>query len=207
MNIRARIEKLLFAIAGKVCAAALAAVALAASAPLQAAGGSGAGSTGGTSSVSAPNTGRLSSTDMAFLVQAAQVGNAEMMAAKLVRTKNTSDEVRSYASQLLADHTRMADQLKKLAASKGVELPADTTANPRDQQKITQLSTLDGAEFDRKFAEDIGIKAHKDAIELFSNAARSTKDRDIERFASANLAALKHHLQMAEGFSKKVSMK
>lgn len=149
----------------------------------------------------------LSAADKQFLIEAAQAGNAEVMASKLVRTKNTSQEVRSFASQMLSDHTRMADQLKKLATAKGVDLPSDATTSSREQQKITQLSTLDGKEFDRKFTEEIGVNAHRDAVTLFDKASKNAKDRDIERFASANLPALKHHLQMAEEFSRQVSMK
>jgi putative membrane protein len=69
------------------------------------------------------------------------------------------------------------------------------------------LSTADGSDFDRRYAESMGVDAHEDTIELFEKAAGSAEDADIKAFAQKTLPKLQQHLKMArelvEGLPKK----
>jgi putative membrane protein len=64
--------------------------------------------------------------------------------------------------------------------------------------KLKMLSTADGATFDRRYAESMGVEAHRDTIALFEKAAKSAQDRDVKAFAQKALPNLREHLKMAQ---------
>ena len=140
--------------------------------------------------------GQLSATDKQFLITAAQAGNAEIVASKTASGKAGSDAVKTFSSEMLADHGKLADELKKLASRKGLNVPDEPSM--KQQALIAKLNVLDGAKFDQLYAAEIGVAAHKEAVALFRKAATSAKDADIKAFAQQTLPVLEHHLQMAQ---------
>jgi putative membrane protein len=58
-----------------------------------------------------------------FLKQAVRNGEAEIAASKMAETKSASPEIQAFAKAMVADHTKVAEELKALAAKKRVELP------------------------------------------------------------------------------------
>ncbi len=63
--------------------------------------------------------------------------------------------------------------------------------------KLKMLSGADGEKFDKRYAEDFGVKAHEDTVKLFKNAAANAKDADVKAFAQKTLPKLEEHLAMA----------
>lgn len=133
--------------------------------------------------------------DAAFMKQAAQNGAAEIEASQLAGTKAKSADVKSFAATMVSDHTKVAGELKALAASKKVELPE----GPSMKQKagIKLLGGADGDAFDARYAKDFGVDAHVDTIKLFEQAAKEAKDPEVKAWAEKTLPGLKHHLEMA----------
>ncbi|MGZ5304655.1 MAG: DUF4142 domain-containing protein, partial [Bacteroidia bacterium] len=88
------------------------------------------------------------------------------------------------------------NELIALAAAKNITLP---TAPGEDyMKKYDDLNKLAGADFDEKYM-DIMVKEHKDAVDLFDDAAEDAHDADIKAFAAKTLPTLKMHLSHAEG--------
>jgi putative membrane protein len=134
--------------------------------------------------------------------KAAQSGQLEIEASKLAATKASHSVVKSFAAQMVKDHTAVDTELKKLASDKGVELPGSPPND--DQKKLEALGALSGATFDRQYAEEVGVKAHNEAVTLFRNASKSARDADIKAFAAKTLPALEHHLEMARKMAAQV---
>ena len=173
-----------------------------------AAGSTGApGATGGPIAPAGKATGApmkgsaLSRDDSGFLSQAAQNGHAEVEASKLAMEKATDPKVKDFAKRMIDDHTKANQELEALASSKGVELPSGPSLMQKGKSKLI-LSTADGADFDRRYAESMGVEAHEDTIELFQKAAGSAKDADVKAFAEKTLPKLQEHLKMAEEMVK-----
>jgi putative membrane protein len=171
-----------------------------------AAGGGAAGATGSPAAPGGPAAGAtkgssLSRDDSGFLSQAAQNGHAEVEASKLAMEKATDAKVKAFAKQMIDDHTKANKELETLASSKGVELPSGPSLVQQGKSKL-MLSTADGADFDRRYAESMGVDAHKDTIELFQKAAQSAKDAEVKAFAQKTLPKLQEHLKMAEEMVK-----
>ena len=63
--------------------------------------------------------------------------------------------------------------------------------------KLKRLHTADGADFDRRYADSMGVKAHEDTVKLFQKASMGAADPEVKAFAAKTLPTLRHHLQMA----------
>ena len=137
----------------------------------------------------------LAEADRAFLQKAAQANLAEIDAGKLAQEKSTRNDIKQFGKTMEQDHGKTLDELKPLAAAKGVSLP--TEPDPPHKALATQLSRAEGKEFDRIYVGNAGLADHKAAKQLFESGAKS-KDPEVKAFATKTLPHIKHHLEMAE---------
>ena len=133
--------------------------------------------------------------DADFAVKAAEDGMLEVKVAQLAATNASSTEVKNFAKSLIADHTKVNEELRSLATSKNITLPA--SLGDRCQRKYDKIAGKSGREFDQEFA-DLMIKDHKDVVDNFKKEAEKGNDADMKSFASRNISRLEHHLAMAE---------
>jgi putative membrane protein len=146
---------------------------------------------------------KLNSTDKSFMENAAQAGATEIEASKMADSKAMSPDVKSFASTMIQDHTKVAQDLTTLAQSKGYTPPTDPSVVQRT--KLKALSATSGASFDKMYASQIAVSAHKDAVALFQKEAKNGKDPEIKAFAQQNLPTLQHHLEMGQALQKAVA--
>lgn len=130
-----------------------------------------------------------------FIKVAYEENLSEVKAGQLAQQKAQSQQCKDFAQSLVQDHQQALDQLKKLADQKNVQV--SDQLDPRRQRMIDELSSLSGADFDKRFMNQ-QIRAHKRAIALYQQAAQSNTDAEVKQFAQQNVAGLQHHLQMAE---------
>ncbi len=138
----------------------------------------------------------LSHGDKKFLDEAAHAGHTEIEGSKLAQSKSSNSDVKSFADEMIKDHTKVGDELDQLAASKDVKVP--TKPSLTQKTKLEMLSAYSGANFDKHYATEIGVSAHEDAVKLFRNASKEAKDPDVKAFAEKTLPGLEHHLEMAK---------
>lgn len=140
------------------------------------------------------------SADENFMTHAAMDGQAEIELADLAMKQGESAAVKTYASQIKADHQAAAAELRRLAGAKHVSL----STKPGDNAAATKqrLSDLDGEAFDRAYAEEM-VSAHQNAVNLFTTASESA-DAPVKAFATKTLPVLKTHLQRAQDLQKSV---
>jgi putative membrane protein len=143
--------------------------------------------------------------DADFMKQAAQNGAAEIEASKLALQKAQRPEVKTFAEKMVADHTKTADELKQLAASKKVSLPDGPSVKQKAELKM--ISAGDDAKFDERYAKSFGVKAHEETIKLFQEAANGATDAEVKAFAQKTLPALNHHLEMAKSLESSTARK
>lgn len=133
--------------------------------------------------------------DRAFLAEAASNGLAEVAASRLVASRTGDQNIRALAQQLERDHVSANAELQRVAAQKGLALPAAPAGEPA--QMLARLGKLSGRELNRAFIEDFGIRAHQLAIGLFERQAREGQDPDLKALAERTLPRLREHLAMA----------
>ncbi len=130
-----------------------------------------------------------------FLVKAADGGMAEVELGKMAQQKATNAKVKEFAAMMVTDHTGANADVKSLAASKNVTLPAAVS----DEHKSTadNLSKKSGAEFDKDYM-DAMVKDHQKTVDLFEDAANDAKDADVKALAAKTLPKLRAHLDQAK---------
>lgn len=144
---------------------------------------------------------KLPSGEERFMKEAASGGLMEVQLGKVAAEKGSHQRVKDFGKRMQADHSKANEQLKKIAAKKGVDLPTE----PSGEHKSTmdKLTKLSGAEFDREYM-DAMVDDHKEDIEKFQTQADKGKDPDVKKFASDNLPVLKKHLELAQSTQKQV---
>jgi putative membrane protein len=139
-------------------------------------------------------------TDSSFVRQAAVSDIYEIQASQLAQTKATSADVKSFASRMIADHTKTSDQLKSIVSSKsGLTVPKMLDA--RHKTLLSRLRSASGASFDSLYAQQ-QLQAHQQAVMLFTAESQNGKDADLKRFATDTLPTLQQHLSMAQQLPK-----
>jgi putative membrane protein len=144
---------------------------------------------------------KLPSGEERFMKEAASGGLMEVELGKIAADKGSHQRVKEFGKRMQADHSKANEQLKKIAAKKGVDLPTE----PSGEHKSTmdKLTKLSGAEFDREYM-DAMVDDHKEDIEKFRTESDKGKDPDVKKFASDNLPVLKKHLELAQSTQKQV---
>jgi putative membrane protein len=139
--------------------------------------------------------------DETFLKKAAAGGMAEVQFGELAQKNASSSAVKQFGERMVTDHTKMGDEVKSLAGSKGVTLPSQMEA--KEKAEYDRLSKKTGAEFDRDYMSMM-VKDHMQDIQEFQNEANSGQDPDVKALAAKALPTLREHLRMAENAEKQV---
>jgi putative membrane protein len=138
---------------------------------------------------------QLTHRDRNFMETAARSGNAEIEIGNLAARKATLEEVRNLAARIVEDHSRLAGELRQLAALKGVRLPQGMPAS--QAVGLAKLRDLTGARFDVEYTRRM-VNAHEKDVRVFRKQARSGTDPDVVGFASNALPVLNDHLARAK---------
>ncbi len=138
----------------------------------------------------------LSSQDRRFMMRAAMSDMNEIAAGRMALERAASDEVKRFAQQMIDDHTRMSDELKTLAAAKGMTLPTEMSA--KMQRDMAKLQALSGAEFDRMYIRMAGDKAHRDTLKEFQREIARGSDAETVAQAQKGEPIVRMHLEMAQ---------
>lgn len=169
----------------------------------QSTSGSAGGSMGTSSgSMSKSTSGKkMSSADTKFMKEAAMGGMEEVELGKLAAQKASDADVKSFGQKMVDDHSKANDQLKQLAATKGVTLPTDMSKSQHGD--MDKLAKMTGADFDHAYVKMM-VKDHKKDVAEFSKESKSANDPDLKGWAGSTLPTLQEHLKMIEGISGKM---
>jgi putative membrane protein len=136
-----------------------------------------------------------------FAKKAAQGGVTEVTLGRLAAERGTSPQVKQFGQQMVADHSKAGDELKAIAARKGMQLPTDMDSDQKSEQD--KLSKLSGADFDKEYVNFM-TKDHEDDVKEFQEQSEKGGDADIKAFAAKTLPVIQHHLDMIKGIKSKM---
>ncbi len=124
----------------------------------------------------------------------------EIQSSKLAEDKGNAAE-KSFASQMMTDHTKTSTELKGLVTSGKVKADLPDALDSSTQSKLDKLKGASGQDFSSDFDSD-QVSAHKDAVSLFERYAKGGDNSELKDWAGKTLPTLKHHLEMAQGLGK-----
>ena len=118
------------------------------------------------------------SADVEFVRRAAEGGMKEVELGKLATDKASSEEVRAFGKQMVADHSKSNAELMALASMPPPSAP------PKPEENLSGLS---GVAFDRAYMAKI-VTDHETTVELFEAEARDGKRRRAQEVGRSEAA-------------------
>lgn len=145
---------------------------------------------------------KLSEEDRNFVLNTAQAGMTEVNLGVIARKKATNQESKSFAEQMIKDHTAANNKLKEIAEQKGMMVP--TALNAEHQALVDKFNAMNKKEFDKAYAAQMVADHKKVADSLESQSGKG--DDALQNFSKETLPTIKHHLKMAENMQANKGM-
>ena len=138
--------------------------------------------------------------DAQFVVDNVTSNYAEIKLARLAQKKSTDPKIKELAQMLEQDHVALLNELKGLAARKGISVPTEATDDA--VEKYEDLNKKDAKDFDGEWTETLMDK-HEKSIKKFEGYANDATDEDLKTLINSALPKLrKHHDKLME-YNKK----
>jgi putative membrane protein len=132
--------------------------------------------------------------DSDFVTSSIKGDTAEVAIGQLAASKGSTQAVKDFGSMLVADHGAHKQKLIALADSAGIAVPQEPAEE--GHANLLKLEKLQGAEFDRTFAQML-VDSHHKGIAKNEEQAQSS-DAQTAQLAKETLPVLKKHLAGAE---------
>jgi predicted outer membrane protein len=168
-------------------------------------GSTGTGATGmsgsssgqsGAAGATASGTTKMSKADSKAIMDMAMVNMAEVDMGKLAQSKSQNPEVKTFAQQMIDDHTKGLQEVQTVAQAKGITLPTELDA--KHKAMSAKLAKLDGDKFDREYMKVGGTASHKEALAMLNKNEKSAKDADVKGLATKMKPTVEQHLKAAQ---------
>ena len=137
-----------------------------------------------------------------FMMMAATSDMNEIGLSNQALSKSANEEVKKLAQMMIDDHTKSSEELKPIAASKGVMMP--TEMDSKHKSAMEKMSSMSGMEFDMAYVKMM-VKDHEKAVALFQKEADAGKDAEAKAFAAKTLPVVQMHLDMSRNMMTKMS--
>jgi putative membrane protein len=132
-----------------------------------------------------------------FLTKAIEGNLAEVEMGELAQKNGQNAEVKSFGQMLQQDHS--AANQKAMDAAKKLGVNAPSGPNAKQKADYDKMAKLQGAAFDKAFAQHM-VMDHKKDIAEYKKA--STTGDDAGQYAKDSLPVLEKHLQTAQSLQK-----
>ncbi len=143
----------------------------------------------------ANGNGGVQTTDREFMSKAAQQGMAQFHLAYAALQNAHSEEVKSFARQVLVDYYKSQAALIDIANQQFIVLP--TAVDPQDQATLESLLQLHGEAFDKAYMQAM-LDGHRTDLAQFKREAKSGNNQAIVNWANQNLPAVQSQFKEAE---------
>jgi putative membrane protein len=141
------------------------------------------------------NTIAVNEDDAKFLIFATNAGMTEVQAGEIAKNQTISGKTKAFADDMIKDHTAAGNEVKALAATKNVTLPAEISDDHK--KAILDLHAKKGADFEKAYIYMM-VDDHQKVVDKFKDASDNCKDPDVKALAGKLLPSLVEHLEHAK---------
>jgi len=107
----------------------------------------------------------------------------------LAEQNGQSDDVKSFGKRMVTDHSKANDELKSIAAKKGVKLAGKEPSEKWSSDKAYM---------------DMMVKDHEKDLAEFQEEANNGSDPDVKKFADDTAKMVQEHLDLAKQTQSKL---
>lgn len=119
----------------------------------------------------------------------------EIESSKLALDKASADDVKTFAQQMIDDHTKAGEAFKAALEKVQTTSAIQAAGSPMDakaQGMLDELKAASGDDFQARYIM-MQADAHKETVALFTAYANSGDDPALKEFAKATLPVLQMH--------------
>ena len=135
-----------------------------------------------------------------FVKEAAISDMFEIQSSELADQKSNG-ATKAFASKMIADHTKISAELKKMVAAGDVNASIPSALDSSHQSMIDKLKGLNGNDFDKQYHSDQD-SGHKDAVSLYERYSKGGENAKLKSWAGTTLPTLQAHYRSAEDLDK-----
>jgi putative membrane protein len=141
-----------------------------------------------------PQTRDASQQATKIYVQQTSIGDLfRIEASKLAKDKSTDPAIRTFAAEVVEEHSKTTRRLKDLVANAQLESQLPTGLDKDHEAKVDELRKMQGPEFDRAYL-DMQLKGHESALTLHQTYARAGQAEPLRAFANDAAQTVERHL-------------
>ncbi|MFK2911262.1 DUF4142 domain-containing protein [Pseudomonas sp. 3HC3] len=141
----------------------------------------------------------MAATSDDFVDAATEAGIAEVVTGKLAQEKSQNAEIKTFAQQMVTDHTQANQKLGDIARKLDISVPDEAAMTDKIKKMILEWRD---ESFDKSYLNN-QVDAHEKAVELFKKEAASSDKAELKAFASETLPKLEQHLEQAKALQSK----
>jgi putative membrane protein len=151
----------------------------------------------GAAAVSAvePTSAPLSKGDQKLMMEVAMGGMMQLEVSRIAVQKATDEDTRMLAEAEVAEQTGLKAKLMEIATAKSMTMPSAPDA--KTQRMIAKMQGMSGADFDRAYIRESGVKGHQLLDKTMSKVESRATDPSLKALASAAHPLVRTHLQVS----------
>jgi putative membrane protein len=136
-------------------------------------------------------------TGQQFADEAARSDAFEIAASRLALTNAASDEIKTFASDMITAHTASTARIKAAAKQAAPAITPHDLLAAAQKSKLADLGKLKGAAFDQRYASE-QVEAHKHALSLMEKYAKDGEVAPLKAAAAEIAPVVRQHLDEAK---------
>lgn len=144
----------------------------------------------------ASGSAQMNKADQKIVMDMARANMAEIEAGKLALSKSQDEQVKTYAQQMIDDHTKALGEVQALAQQKGITLPTEPDA--KHKAMVAKMEKMTGDAFNREYMKKAGVDDHKKVLAMLKKSQTSAKDAELKGLAAKMVPTIEQHLKAAQ---------
>lgn len=144
----------------------------------------------------ASGSAQMNKADQKIVMDMARANIAEIEAGKLALSKSQDEQVKTYAQQMIDDHTKALGDVQTLAQQKGMTLPTEPDA--KHKAMVAKMEKMTGDAFNREYMKKAGVDDHKKVLAMLKKYQTSAKDAELKALAAKMVPTIEQHLKAAQ---------
>jgi putative membrane protein len=137
----------------------------------------------------------MNKADQKTLTDLAMAGMAEIECAKQAQAKSQNDQVKTYAQQMINDHSKAQTDVEQLASAKGVTLP--TELDKSHKAMVDKLGGMSADAIDKAYISH-AVSDHQKLHAKLTQAQKKTKDPELKALIERIAPTVEQHLKAAK---------
>jgi len=131
------------------------------------------------------------------------INQKEIKVSTLAASQAQSPAVRSFANQMIKDHTKADSMVVNLAKNEQIDLASFQPAD-FEESAMSDLKLLKGAQFDQAFTAAMK-SGHESALFFMKSAVADTRDAELKSLIKELIPTVQHHETLASNLAAQTS--